>query len=122
MQPGGHIENTDINLNSAAKGELFEETGVNEVKLLPFDESLIDLPFDIDIHSIPEDELKKEPEHIHVDFRHIFVLRNEVKANINIEEISEFVWKDIYALEKSGLYINRSIRKILKILKNNYCS
>lgn len=64
LQPGGHIEPTDLNIIASAQRELREETGLNHAE----DWQLIDL----DIHLIPA--RLEMPEHLHFDLRFLCLL------------------------------------------------
>ena len=66
LQPGGHIEASDISLEAAALREAHEETTL-EVRLHP----VAPRPFDLDIHEIPE--RPGEPTHYHLDVRYLVV-------------------------------------------------
>jgi 8-oxo-dGTP pyrophosphatase MutT (NUDIX family) len=70
LQPGGHIEASDISLEAAALREAHEETAL-EVELHPD----APRPFDLDIHEIPE--RPGEPAHFHLDVRYLLVGRGE---------------------------------------------
>ena len=73
IQLGGHADgNTDL-LN-VARREVFEESGIEKIRLL--DEGI----FDVDIHLVPK--FKDQPSHKHFDIRFIF------EANENNKEIS----------------------------------
>lgn len=63
LQPGGHIDPTDIDLESAARREVAEETGITRM-------ALVAAPFDVDVHAIPA--RRDEPEHLHFDVRFLF--------------------------------------------------
>jgi 8-oxo-dGTP pyrophosphatase MutT (NUDIX family) len=65
LQPGGHIEVSDLDLEGAARREVTEETGV---RLGP---RLGPGIFDVDIHPIPE--RPKEGAHLHFDVRYAFL-------------------------------------------------
>jgi 8-oxo-dGTP pyrophosphatase MutT (NUDIX family) len=67
IQPGGHIDDGETP-ESAAIRETQEETGVL-CELVWQENSLVD----IDVHTIPDNPSKKEPEHIHIDL--CFALR-----------------------------------------------
>ncbi len=72
LQPGGHVEPSDVELQAAARREVVEETG------LP-DEALADVrggAFDLDVHAIPRSA--NEPGHLHYDVRFSFRARSTV--------------------------------------------
>lgn len=81
LQPGGHIEEFDRTITDAVIRELLEETGieVNSVELQS------ELPFDIDVHLIPERKGIKE--HSHFDLRYFFIFRNRK----NISDLYKWV-------------------------------
>jgi 8-oxo-dGTP pyrophosphatase MutT (NUDIX family) len=66
LQPGGHIETTDVTLEAAALREATEETHL-ELDFHPD----APRPFDLDIHAIPE--RPDEPAHFHLDVRYLLV-------------------------------------------------
>jgi 8-oxo-dGTP pyrophosphatase MutT (NUDIX family) len=60
FQPGGHIDFGELP-HHAAQREVLEETGW-QTRLIGND-----VPVDIDIHLIPENPIKSQPEHWHID-------------------------------------------------------
>jgi 8-oxo-dGTP pyrophosphatase MutT (NUDIX family) len=64
LQPGGHIEASDLDLEAAARREVTEETGARLG-------SRLGGIFDVDIHTIPA--RAKEGAHLHFDVRYAFV-------------------------------------------------
>ena len=70
LQPGGHVEDVDLSLESAALREAREETGL-DVELHP----TAPRPFDLDIHEIPE--RPGERAHFHLDVRYLVIGRGE---------------------------------------------
>jgi 8-oxo-dGTP pyrophosphatase MutT (NUDIX family) len=70
LQPGGHVEPTDVSLEAAALREALEETRLD----LDFHPNA-PRPFDLDIHEIPE--RPGEPAHFHLDVRYLLVGRGD---------------------------------------------
>jgi 8-oxo-dGTP pyrophosphatase MutT (NUDIX family) len=66
LQPGGHVEATDLSLEAAALREAREETQLD----LQFHPTA-PRPFDLDVHEIPE--RPGEPRHWHLDVRYLLV-------------------------------------------------
>ena len=76
VQPGGHLDDTDVTPAAGALREAFEETGLSA--LAPAGEIL----FDVDIHSIPARPPRagksiSEPAHLHYDARYLIIAANE---------------------------------------------
>lgn len=70
IQPGGHVEDGESPMDASIR-EVFEETGF-ATKPHPWHlENKI--PFDINIHEIPENKKKGEEGHLHFDFRYLLV-------------------------------------------------
>ena len=63
LQPGGHVEDTDCDLESAARREVREELGLADLD----GHGVIDL----DVHRFPE--VEQQPPHLHFDVRYLFV-------------------------------------------------
>jgi len=77
LQPGGHMELSDLSPLDAARRELVEETSLSRVEALSCD------PVDVDIHLIPA---RGEMEaHEHFDLRYGFLLRGDDTAKVNHE-------------------------------------
>jgi 8-oxo-dGTP pyrophosphatase MutT (NUDIX family) len=66
LQPGGHVEATDLTLEAAALREAWEETRLT-LELHP----TAPRPFDLDVHEIPA--RPGEPAHFHLDVRYLLV-------------------------------------------------
>ena len=88
LQPGGHLEDSDLTMRQAAEREVYEETGV-----VPVTSGLYtsDEPIHIDIHRIPTNEKKGEPEHWHYDFLFLFEAENP-EIRIDESEVSGHQW------------------------------
>lgn len=96
LQPGGHIDDTDVSWRDAARRELEEETGLT--RFVPqADEGEL---FDVDVHSIPA--RKDEPAHLHYDLRFLFVADVDAGADgpmrLNVEESHDCRWFALTAL------------------------
>lgn len=63
VQPGGHIDDGDADVASAARREVTEETGLADLE--PIGAGI----FDLDVHPIPP--LGDEPAHEHFDVRYL---------------------------------------------------
>ena len=82
IQPGGHIDEGETP-ESAAIRETQEETGVL-CELVWQENSLVD----VDVHTIPNNPAKKEPEHIHIDL--CFALKPS--RMVNAAQAIEWRW------------------------------
>lgn len=105
VQPGGHIEPSDVSLEAAARREVSEEVG------LPLLEPVSAAPiFDVDIHLIPA--RKDEPAHEHFDVR--FCFRATTRAFVASDEVTEATWADLARIEQltSDLSVLRAARKL----------
>jgi len=92
LQPGGHIDDTDLSWRSAAQRELTEETGLSRFVQLADEEKL----FDVDVHAIPA--RADEPAHLHHDLRFLFVADVDADAGVagslalNADESNDCRW------------------------------
>jgi 8-oxo-dGTP pyrophosphatase MutT (NUDIX family) len=93
LLPGGHVEPDDEGLTFAALRELEEEAGVSwrEVISTPGHDLA---PIDIDLHAIPANPAKGEPDHWHADFRFAFRVKEPV-VQLQLEEVDGFDWRPL---------------------------
>ena len=75
LLPAGHVENDEIPLDTAIR-EFAEETGF----FAKVDENMENFGLiDVNVIEIPENPVKSEGEHIHIDFRYKLVLDEKKK-------------------------------------------
>lgn len=89
LLPGGHVESVDLSLAGAALRELVEEAGLNGGAVALAGAA----PVHIDVHPIPANERKGEPEHWHADFRFVFRLERDADVRLQEEEVSGYAWR-----------------------------
>ena len=75
LQPGGHADG-DANLAHVAWREATEETGLIGLRVVA-------PAIDIDVHAIPA--RSGEPEHLHLDLRHLVLVGEHTEATLNHE-------------------------------------
>ena len=98
LQPGGHIDLGESPAQ-AAKRELFEETGFHGSPH-PW-HSKHSIPVDISIHSIPANSSKREPAHLHYDFRYLFSIDSDAPKETQAQH--HWKWINIKEIEKKNL-------------------
>ncbi len=108
IQPGGHIENDD-SLHDAALREVAEETGMSVI-LHPWHKDNEFIPLNIDVHKIPYNEKKQEPEHYHYDFTYVFATINS-DLHLQQEEVSDLKWVPVTS-DFGERLLNVAARKI----------
>ena len=85
LLPAGHVENDEMPLDTAIR-ESLEETGF----FAKVDENMQNFGLiDVNVIDIPENPVKSEGEHIHIDFRYKLVLDEE--KNIEKAELEWFL-------------------------------
>ncbi|MER6827011.1 NUDIX domain-containing protein [Streptosporangium sp. NPDC000563] len=89
LLPGGHLEASDVTLLDAALRELSEETGIPTAAVTPAGER----PLQIDIHPIPANPAKGEPDHRHIDFRFLLHTTSAI-GPLQTEEVTAAAWHD----------------------------
>lgn len=104
LQPGGHVDPSDRNLEEAARREVAEEVALTDLTLLG------PVPFDLDVHRIPA--RKQEPAHWHFDVRFLFRASHlEARAG---SDAWAFRWVALGAVREleSDASVMRAVEKI----------
>jgi 8-oxo-dGTP pyrophosphatase MutT (NUDIX family) len=108
LQPGGHIEPEDRGLESAARREVIEETGVPDLGSMGL--------VDIDIHQFPE--RGNEPAHDHLDMRFGFVTASDlVEAGEGTTDVRWFTLTEV-----AGWHHRPSLSRPAQKLLRNFSS
>ena len=117
LYPGGHVDSNDVNTLTAAKREIAEETGLNDLEqLIVSDNELI--PIDIDTHKIGYNERLNLPEHYHFDFRYLFVVDKIQDIKTDEDEMSGYKWISLDELTNDPNY-GRVAIKIKRLIPRN---
>ena len=107
LQPGGHSDG-DPDTRRVALREAVEESGIAQIDFVQTD------IFDVDVHIIPENKSKNEPEHKHYDVR--FLLKAATEDFIVSAESHALKWaskNELARMEKNG-EINASITRMVR--------
>ncbi len=101
LQPGGHVEFCDTSFAGAAKREVEEETGLKVKSHSLFGDN----PIHIDIHKIPKNKKKDEPEHFHYDCMFAFEFADlNIKLRLQEKEVSAYQWVSLdYDFKDKGI-------------------
>jgi 8-oxo-dGTP pyrophosphatase MutT (NUDIX family) len=106
VQPGGHVDATDVDLRSAAEREVLEEVGVAVHAAFADGERI----FDVDVHPIPA--RREELAHEHFDVRFAFeALSRELVVN---DEVVDARWVQLAEVERvtSDASVLRAVEKL----------
>lgn len=108
LQFGGHSDGESNTWNVALR-EATEESGIQNIQFVSSD------IFDVDVHTIPENSKKNEPEHIHYDIR--FLLRAPTEMFTVSDESNLLKWFTFQELsvmaekEEISLSMKRMMKK-----------
>ena len=112
LQPGGHIEETDVSWRDAAQREVTEEIGLTRFVSRADDAQL----FDVDVHAIPE--RGDVPAHFHYDLRFLFVAdthaEHDAALQLNADEAHDCRWFALDALVNDPS-LEASIRRMVEL-------
>lgn len=107
LQFGGHSDGNSNSLEVAIR-EINEESGIFDLKLIS------DKILDVDIHIVPNNEKRNEPEHLHYDVNFLFFTK-EKEFKIS-DESDEIRWVSIdEAKVLLGTTSESKVRMIAKI-------
>lgn len=99
---GGHADG-EADILEVARREVVEESGIEDIEVIST------TVFDLDIHPIPSNHRKGEPDHLHYDIRYVFVARDEA-FKISDESLN-LKWCGID--EASGLSSSSGMKRLL---------
>lgn len=111
LQPGGHWDPEDPNPWTVARREAEEETGITGLNLMPLIADKPHVPIDIDSHDIPANDKKREPAHVHHDFRYVFVADSE-DLKIHDSEVSDARWIPLVEIDQFAPEFTLLVAKI----------
>ncbi|BAM03876.1 NUDIX hydrolase [Phycisphaera mikurensis] len=104
LQPGGHVDPEDEDLQAAATRELREETGVTGARCVRL--------LDVDVHPIPANPKRGEPAHRHHDVRFLFeASSHEAVAGSDAGEVKWVRFADVDA-ELTDASVVRAVAKL----------
>lgn len=111
LQFGGHSDGESNTWNVALR-EATEESGIQKIQFVSSD------IFDVDIHTIPENPKKNEPEHKHYDIR--FLLRAPTEEFTMSDESNSLKWVTFQELSAMAerKEISPSMERMMKKWKN----
>lgn len=122
LPPAGHRENDEC-MWECARRELLEETNV-AAGLSCWHTRHNMIPFQINVHLIPDRPERNEIHHLHFDFRYVFVTLDMPRVVIDPSECEGYAWVPLDELKENclppggGVPIQSSITKLGRELKD----
>lgn len=106
LQPGGHLEPTDVTLAGAAERELAEETGIDPGTVFCVSQT----PVYVEYGRVPARPEKDEPDHFHLDFGYAFATAAGDVGHIQESEVRGAGWYPLAVAERLvGHRIGRAV-------------
>ncbi|MEW1724691.1 NUDIX domain-containing protein [Streptomyces sp. NPDC093109] len=96
LQPGGHLEPTDMTLVGAALRELSEETGIDPEQVVPVSMQ----PAYVEFGQVPARPAKDEPDHYHLDIGYVFATADAEVGRIQESEVTGAAWYPLDLAER----------------------
>lgn len=113
LYPGGHIDSDDKDLLGAVHREVFEECGIDDLELFSLCSN--GMPFDIDIHLIPDNPRVGMMRHYHYDFRYLYYVSDISDVKYDNDELSSYKWISSNELI-NDVNFGGTVKKVLEIL------
>jgi 8-oxo-dGTP pyrophosphatase MutT (NUDIX family) len=104
LQPGGHLEPSDVTLAGAAERELAEETGIDPGAV----SCVSGIPVYVEYARVPARPEKDEPGHFHLDFGYSFTTSDGDVGRIQESEVTGAGW---YSLAEAERLVGHRIRR-----------
>ena len=89
LYPGGHIDSEDKSPLATALREIYEETGLKNIKELNVSTDF-NVPIDIDTNEIPYNTRLNLPKHYHYDFTYLFTINKISDIKIDTTELANY--------------------------------
>ena len=116
LQLGGHADG-DHQIEEVAKREAHEESGLKDLRhaFLGVDNGNRVLPFDLDIHEIPQSA--KRPRHFHYDVRFLLFAQDEILSITDeSEDLRWFSFDEVVKVSTEDSLL-KQLRKLEQLLK-----